>query len=236
MPGALVYTDERLNIVFCNERFREVYAAPAELLAPGRPYPAFLRFLAENGYYGEGDLDALVAQRVESLRNPSDRSFEDQTPDGRWLRIRRRRAAGGGTITVMTDITEQKQAERALASKEAQLHAALDNSRARWSTPMSILMLFSATTASETCMARPRNCFSRRAAGGGTVTVMTDITQQKQAERELIEANQRMEEASKVITEKNRMLEALTSELRDKNRKVEEQAAELAEWNATLET
>ena len=75
-----------------------------------------------------------------------------------------------------------------------------------------------------------------RATGGGTVTVMTDITQQKQAERELVEAKQRTEEANKLITEKNRTLEALASELRDKNRKVEEQAVELAEWNATLET
>jgi exonuclease VII large subunit len=65
---------------------------------------------------------------------------------------------------------------------------------------------------------------------------MTDITQQKQAERELVEAQQRTEEANKLITEKNRTLEALASELRDKNRKVEEQAIELAAWNATLET
>lgn len=65
---------------------------------------------------------------------------------------------------------------------------------------------------------------------------MTEITQQKQAERELIEAKQRAEEANKLVTEKNRILVGLTSELRDKNRKVEEQAAELAEWNATLET
>jgi hypothetical protein len=49
MPGALVYTDQDLDDIFCNERFREVYAAPAELPEPGRPYPAFLRFLAENG-------------------------------------------------------------------------------------------------------------------------------------------------------------------------------------------
>jgi PAS domain-containing protein len=94
MPGALVYTDWDLGIVFCNERFREVYAAPAALLEPGRPYPQFLRFLAENGYYGDGDLDSLVAQRIESLRHPSGRSFEDRTPEGRWLRIRRRRALG----------------------------------------------------------------------------------------------------------------------------------------------
>ena len=80
MPGALVYTDEDLNIVFCNDRFKEMYDAPRELLQPGRPYPDFLRYLAVNGYYGEGDVDALVAERVESLRNPSGRSFEDHTP------------------------------------------------------------------------------------------------------------------------------------------------------------
>lgn len=103
------------------------YAAPHELLRPGCPYPAFLRYLSENGCYGKGDIDAQVAQRVESLRNPSDRSFEHQTPDGRWLRIHRRRAAGGGAITVMIDVTEQKQVEKELALKEAQLQAALDN-------------------------------------------------------------------------------------------------------------
>jgi PAS fold len=113
MPGALVYTDKNLNIVVCNDRFKEMYRVPDELLQPGRPYPEFLRYLAENGYYGEGDVDALVAQRVESLRNPSGQSFEDRAPDGRVYRILRRRVVTGGTVTVMTDITEQKRAEEA---------------------------------------------------------------------------------------------------------------------------
>ena len=91
MPGALVYTDEDLNIVFCNDRFREMYPVPAELLQPGQPYPEFLRYLATHGYYGEGDVEAQVARRVESLRNPTGASFEDRTPDGRYYRIRRRK-------------------------------------------------------------------------------------------------------------------------------------------------
>ena len=45
---------------------KQMYPAPRELLQSGRPYPHFLRFLAENGYYGARDVDALVAQRVES--------------------------------------------------------------------------------------------------------------------------------------------------------------------------
>ncbi|MEJ2122277.1 MAG: PAS-domain containing protein [Alphaproteobacteria bacterium] len=121
MPGALAYTDETLNFVTCNDRFREMYPVPPELLQPGRPYAAFLRHLATHGYYGEGDVEALVAKRIESLRSPSGTSFEDQTPDGRVYSIRRRRAAGGGTVTIMTDITEQKQAEQALLVAKRQV-------------------------------------------------------------------------------------------------------------------
>ncbi len=35
MPGLLVYTDENLNIVLCNERFSEMYQAQREMLQPG---------------------------------------------------------------------------------------------------------------------------------------------------------------------------------------------------------
>ena len=72
-----------------------------ELLQPGRPYPHFLRFLAKNGYYGEGDIDPLVARRMESLRDPSGKSFEDHTPDGRWYRILRRRTSAGWIVMVI---------------------------------------------------------------------------------------------------------------------------------------
>src|SRR5262245_50729468 len=265
MPGALVYTDRDLNIVFCNDRFKEIYDAPRDLLQSGCPYPDFLRYLADHGYYGEGDIEALVAERVESLRNPSGRSFEDHTPDGRWLRICRRRAAGGGTVTVMMDITEQRQAERSLAEKEAQLHVALDNMPGALVYTDEDLNIVVCNERFKDMYGAPREllrsgCFypdflrylavngyygegdvealvaerveslrnpsgrsfedhtpdgrwlrirRRRAAAGGTVTVMTDITEQKQAERELVEAKQRTEEANKLVLEKNRVLEGL---------------------------
>jgi class 3 adenylate cyclase/PAS domain-containing protein len=292
MPGALVYTDKELNIVVCNARFRDMYPVPRELLQPGRPYPDFLRCLAERGYYGEGDPDALVAQRVESLRNPSGKSFEDHVPDGRWYRIRRHRAPAGGTVTVMTDITEQKQAELNLADKEAQLHVALDNMpgalvytdddlrivvcnsrfKEMYTVPQELLQPgrpypdflrylaengYYGKGEIDTLVARRveslRNpsgksfedhvpdgrCYRilrSRVAAGGTVTVMTDITEQKLAERELLDATRRTEEANKLITEKNRTLEALNREIQDKNRQVQEQAAQIAEWNARLES
>ena len=269
MPGALVYTGQDLRIVFCNERFKEMYQAPSELLRRGRPYPDFLRYLAENGYYGEGSVEELVARRVESLRNPSGKSFEDRTPDGRVYRILRRRSAAGGTVTVMTDITEQEQAEQTLVEKEAQLHLALDNMpgalvytdqdlrivfcnerfREMYQAPSELLQAgrpypdflrylaengYYGEGSVEGLVARRveslRNPSGksfedrtpdgrvyrirrRRSAAGGTVTVMTDITEQKQAEQDLVEAHQRLENANKAVTEKNQVLEALSSKL-----------------------
>jgi class 3 adenylate cyclase/PAS domain-containing protein len=291
MPSALVYTDAELRFVVCNDRFKDMYKVPEALLQPGRPYPDFLRYLAENGYYGEGDIDALVAKRVESLRKPSGLTFEDHTPDGRWYRVVRRRATGGGAVTVMTDITDQKLAEQDLADKQEQLHVALDNMpgalvytdddlrfvvcnnrfKEMYIAPAELLQpgrpypdflrylaengyygegdidaLVAKRVASlrnptglsfedHTPDGRWYRVLRRRAAGGGAVTVMTDITEQKQAERDLLDATRRTDEANKLITEKNRALEALYSEIRDKNRQVEEQAAQIAEWNARLE-
>ena len=42
-------------------------------------------------------------------------------------RVVRRKVADGGTVTVITDITELKRIEQDLAKKEGQLHIALDN-------------------------------------------------------------------------------------------------------------
>jgi class 3 adenylate cyclase len=269
MPGALVYTDENLNIVICNERFKEMYQAPRELLQPGQPYPNFLRFLAEHGYYGPGDVEVLVAERVESLRNPSGRTFEDMTPDGRVYQIRRQRVAAGGTVTVMTDITEQKQAERDLIEKEAQFHLALDNMpgalvytdenlnvvacndrfKEMYRAPKELLESrrpypdflrylaehgyygdgdveglvaerveslrnpSSRTFEDRTPDGRVYRIRRSRVLTGGAVTVMTDITEQKRAEQEVLEAKRRTEEANKLVTEKNETLEALSSKL-----------------------
>ena len=107
-PGALVYTDENLDVVFATTASGRCIRSPPICSGPAAPIQSSCAHLATHGYYGKGDAEAQVARRVESLRNPTGKSFEDITPDGRCYRVQRRRAADGGTVTVMTDVTDQK--------------------------------------------------------------------------------------------------------------------------------
>jgi class 3 adenylate cyclase/PAS domain-containing protein len=269
MPGALAYTDDDLNIVVCNRSFMEMYPVPNELFETGRPYTGLLRYLAEHGYYGEGDTDALVAKRVDSLRHPTGIPFEDRTPDGRIYEVNRRRAAPGGTVTVITDITRLKRAEESLTRKEAELHVALDNMPGALAytdddlnivvcnrrfvdmypvpkelfepgRPYTGLLRYLAEHGyygdgdAETHIARRVDSLRnpsgvafedrtpsgnvyrvsrRKVTSGGTVTVITDITELKRTEESLLDAKQRAEEANKLVSEKNRTLESLSAKL-----------------------
>jgi class 3 adenylate cyclase/PAS domain-containing protein len=269
MPGALAYTDENLNIVLCNDRFAEMYPAPSDLLRPGRPYPQFLRYLAEHGYYGDGDVDTLVARRVQSLRNPSGDTFEDRHPNGHVYEVYRRRAGSGGTVTVITDISGLKHAEEKLVRNEAQLHVALDNMPGALAyTDQDLNIVFCNDCFAEmypvprellqpgrpypellrylaehgyygdgdvdslvarrveslrnpsgksfedrTPDGRTYRIGRRKVDSGGTVTVMTDVTELKEAESRMLEAIQQVEQAHKAVTEKNQILETLSSKL-----------------------
>ena len=143
MPGALVYTDEALNIVVCNDRFAEMYPVPKELLAAGTAL---------------SELPALSGRA--------------------WLLRRRRHRRPGRTP----------------GGKPAQSHRASHSRTARRT-------------------ARIYRIVRRKTAAGGTVTVMTDITELKRSEQDLLEAKQRAEEANRLVSEKNRTLESLSSKL-----------------------
>ncbi len=269
MPGALAYTDSDLNVVLRNDRFAEMYPASAELLQPGRPYTDFLRYLAQHGYYGPGDVDELVARRVESLRNPTGETFEDRHPNGRVYEVYRRRAGAGGTVTVITDITELKRAEERTVRNEAQLHVALDNMPGALAYTDEALNIVACNDRFVQMYPVPRELLQpgcpypqllrylaehgyygdgdvdalverrieslrnpsaqafedrtpdgrvyriarRKVAAGGTVTVMTDITELKDAQQKLVDAIEQVEAANRAVVQKNEALENLSAKL-----------------------
>jgi diguanylate cyclase (GGDEF)-like protein len=126
--------DGDLNAVAFNQRFLDLLEFPRELVKPGTPFADFIRYNAERGEYGEGDIDEMVRERIELASKFQAHSFERTRPDGTVMEIIGKPIRGGGFVTTYTDITERKNAEEALLKRDQELteqnrrfNAALDN-------------------------------------------------------------------------------------------------------------
>jgi signal transduction histidine kinase/CheY-like chemotaxis protein len=106
--------DRDLNLILCNNRFLEMLDFPPSLVHPGTVFADFMRYNALRGEYGPGDVEDLVAERVEKARNFSAHCFERERPDGTVIEVRGTPLPGGGFVTTYTEITDRKRAERML--------------------------------------------------------------------------------------------------------------------------
>ncbi len=126
----IVLCDAGDRIVVTNGRYRELWRGlPAD---PGTPFATLVRGAARAGIV-ECEQDGLSweAFRMERHLNPGE-PFVIHFRDGTWLQVSERRVAGGGTVSLYTDITEVKRdearrRERELEEKSVLLQATLDN-------------------------------------------------------------------------------------------------------------
>jgi PAS domain S-box-containing protein len=103
-----------LNLVGCNRRFLDLLGFPEELDREGTPFEAYVRFNAERGEYGPGDIDRLVRERVELARSFLPHRFKRTRPDGTVIEVLGTPLPGGGMVTTYTDITEQEKTQDAV--------------------------------------------------------------------------------------------------------------------------
>ncbi len=125
--------DTDLNLVLANHRFLELRDLPPHLGKVGARFEDQVRFRAERGDYGPGDVDALVNQHVEKARKFQPHHIERTHLDGKVLEIRGDPLPGGGFIATYTDITSRKLAEEALRQGELELqkqNSELESARA----------------------------------------------------------------------------------------------------------
>ncbi len=126
-PGGISLCDADLKFTTYNEQFIKLLDFPASLFAKGHVYLEELaRFNVSRGEYGPGDPDKQVHDIVARARNFQPHRMERMRPDGRWLEIRGTPVASGGFVTSYIEITERKQAEKALAESEERWKFALE--------------------------------------------------------------------------------------------------------------
>jgi signal transduction histidine kinase len=108
--GALVF-DRELSLTAWNDQVRDLLELPDEILNEGTTFPAFIRFLAERGEFGSGDVEQQVQTRTSS--GPY-HVAERIRANGTVLEVRRNPLPGGGFVSIYTDITERKRREQEL--------------------------------------------------------------------------------------------------------------------------
>jgi diguanylate cyclase (GGDEF)-like protein len=114
-PGGVSVANGELRIVAFNTLFKTLLDLPDELLnRPVLMFEDLIRHNALRGEYGPGDVESLVAQRVELARAFMPHRFERTLPNGTVIEVRGTPLPQGGMVTLYTDITASKQHERAL--------------------------------------------------------------------------------------------------------------------------
>jgi diguanylate cyclase (GGDEF)-like protein len=116
--GIVLY-DAEDRLVLCNADFRQMYAALADELVPGRRFEEILRRAVARGLIAEaaGREEDWVRERLRAHAEPSG-PIVRRMPGGRWRRIIEARLSDGSHLAFSVDITEQvarsEEAEQAL--------------------------------------------------------------------------------------------------------------------------
>ena len=118
------------KIIAWNSSYEKLMNYPKGLLSLGMPVSELIRYNAERGYCGPGDIDDHISKRLNHLDSGVSYRFERIRNDGIVLEIVGNPLPQGGYVTTYSDISEYKKIESALKENERQIAVYTDNSPA----------------------------------------------------------------------------------------------------------
>lgn len=115
--------DENMGLVAWNKAFLRLLDFPDSMGFYGASFESFIRFNAERGEYGDGDLEQAVRERVEAARAFLSHDFERVRPNGTVLRVRGFPMPGHGFATLYSDITQERYSATLIQDQNASLES-----------------------------------------------------------------------------------------------------------------
>ncbi|MEX1221166.1 MAG: PAS-domain containing protein [Idiomarina sp.] len=106
--------DQELRLVAWNKRYLDLFEYPEGMVKPGQPIATLIRYNAERGECGPGEIDDLVSKRLRYMQMGSPHRFIRRRGDGRVIEMVGNPLPNGGFVTSFTDITEHVETQQAL--------------------------------------------------------------------------------------------------------------------------
>ncbi|MGY3858912.1 hybrid sensor histidine kinase/response regulator [Aeromonas intestinalis] len=123
MGQGISVVDRELKLVAWNRRYIELFHYPHGLIQVGRSIEEIIRYNAEQGLCGPGEIEAHVARRVAFMQRGSPHVSARERPDGRVIEMQGNPMPAGGFVMTFTDITPFRAAERVLREANEHLEA-----------------------------------------------------------------------------------------------------------------
>jgi hypothetical protein len=114
-PGGVSVFDADLRLVAFNSQFKSMLELPDALLnGPQACFETVIRFNAQRGDYGTGDVELMVAERVARAKRFEAHRIERLLPSGNTLEVRGMPLPQGGFVTLYMDVTSARRHQREL--------------------------------------------------------------------------------------------------------------------------
>ncbi|CAM3454325.1 PAS-domain containing protein [Polaromonas hydrogenivorans] len=121
LDQGLTVIDANLNFVAWNKAFLRLLDFPESMAFVGATFESFMRYNAERGEYGPGDVEELVAERMRLARHFTPHYTERDRPDGQILAVRGEPLPHNGFVTLYTDITASRRYEQQIQQQNTEL-------------------------------------------------------------------------------------------------------------------
>ncbi len=126
LPSGVTMFDAEQRMVACNLQVRRLLDFPDELFEPTLPTLFDLAlYNARRGEYGPGDPQELALALCERAKLQQPHVFERVRPDGTVIEVRGTPLPTGEFVSIYTDITDRKRAEREARMLAAHLDAVI---------------------------------------------------------------------------------------------------------------
>ncbi len=112
--GVSMY-DAHGRMILCNDRYAEMFHLPQELTTPGTALDRIFDHQVSHGFHPESGSDKYIHRMMEIVAANEPASMVTEFSDGRAMVTVFRPAPGGGFVTTVEDVSEQKRAEKRIA-------------------------------------------------------------------------------------------------------------------------